>query len=363
MNENQKFYNELVQRYIDGRANEKELALFFHLLKEGKLDQYLEENEVQINISNKINPKKVLYIKYLKYAAILFLVGFTTISIIKYRNTLEINDQKALLNKILPASEKAILLLSDGEEIKLDSNSNGLYLNGGQLKNGYGKLVNDNINEHYLINVPKGGTFHLVLSDGSKVWLNSDSKLKFPQHFNDGVRQVELTGEGFFEISKRTMENGKQQSFIVKTKRQSVEVLGTSFNIRAYGNEENVKSTLFSGIVKTKDNYSNQIATLAPGQQAISDSTGALNVSIADLEEISGWRSGSFIFNDAPLKEILSQMSTWYDVKIKINGNEDFRFNGLFSRNLSLGDALNVIGHSTDLDVKYKDNQVIVSAK
>src|SRR5690554_6192037 len=137
MNENQKFYNELVQRYIDGRANEKELALFFHLLKEGKLDQYLEENEVQINISNKINLKKVLYIKYLKYAAILFLVGFTTISIVKYRNTLEINDQKALLNKILPASEKAILLLSDGEEIKLDSNSNGLYLNGGQLKNGY----------------------------------------------------------------------------------------------------------------------------------------------------------------------------------------------------------------------------------
>src|SRR5690606_24636103 len=157
---------------------------------------------------------------------------------------------------------------------------------------------------------PRGGTYQVTLSDGTRVWLNAESRLIYPTRFDGDARNVELEGEAFFEVSSST------KPFFVQSSDQIIEVLGTEFNISAYGDNLQTTTTLVSGSVSLQNRQSAQVRTLEPGEQAIvrEDKVGVRTVDVADY---TAWKDGLFVFNDTPLSEVLGQLQRWYGVDLK----------------------------------------------
>lgn len=361
MKNKEKFYKELVRRYNSGIATDKEIVLFLALLKSGDLDNAVEDHMNELLGIKKTVFRTLTRIKFVQYAAailIVCLIGWQLNTLWKEKNQ---KTEMAYLATRGPALNKANLRVVNGAGILLDASINGLLITDEGIKNEGGQLVHQGNNEYYEIEVPKGGTYQLTLSDGSKVWMNSGSSLRFPQWFNPGMRKVELRGEAFFEIEKKTAQNGQSIPFIVHTEKQDVEVLGTSFNVKAYEDDKCEYATLFTGKVKITANKKEEI--LKPGLATIIDKEGKLEVYKADLEAVMGWRSGAFVFNETPIDDILRQLGRWYNVDMIFVGDADFTFNGYFQRNITLGEALETLMISGELQYKYQDNKIIVEQK
>ncbi|SUJ29223.1 fec operon regulator FecR [Sphingobacterium spiritivorum] len=360
--DNKEFYKQLVQRYHSGKANEQEIALFLELLRTGQIDDIVERHmEEQSGVEEK-KRQKTRYYRLLKYAAALLLVTLTGTSLFYNWYMSKRKMEIALMNNIGPATFKATLKLADGRHIMLDSTFGELIIQDSAVKDQSGRMVHQGENEYYEVNVPKGGTFHLNLSDGSKVWLNSGSTLRFPQKFAGNLRKIELKGEAFFEVRKQTGSAGERIPFIVQTSKQTVEVLGTSFNVKAYG-EGNESATLFTGLVRLKNNKNNHEKMLSPGDKAVLERNGEFKVGIADLEEEASWRSDAFVFNETPINDILNQLSRWYNVDIEFIGSAEYSFNGYLQRNVSLGEALETLKGTGELDYQYQNHKVIIKQK
>jgi ferric-dicitrate binding protein FerR (iron transport regulator) len=263
-------------------------------------------------------------------------------------------------NDVAPGGNKAVLTLSDGTQIVLDSAMNGvlssqgnskvLKLNSGQLAytaNGEslkGSSVKGGAEKgnrslvYNTITTPRGGQYQLVLADGTKVWLNASSSLRYPVAFTGPERRVELSGEGYFEVVKNAA-----MPFRVRANDMDVDVLGTHFNVNAYADETAIKTTLLEGAVKVTSLVSSHI--LSPGQQAQLNKEGLLHiVSAVDLEEVVAWKEGYFQFNQADLKSIMRQISRWYDVDIRYEGEIPNRqFGGDISRTANVSEVLNIL--------------------
>ncbi len=262
-------------------------------------------------------------------------------------NTLvkKIVPQKKLLNDVAPGKQRALLILADGTQIVLDSASTGLLAQQGNAQ--IVKLPNGEIlynasggkNAEILFNTmstPAGGIYQLILPDGSKVWLNSTSSIRYPTEFADKVRLVEITGEAYFEIAKNA-----DKPFIVKVNNLAeVKVTGTHFNVNAYDDEAVIKTTLLEGSVNISqgDNSS----ALVPGQQAQINKKGLIKrIDAADLEEAVAWKNGNFLFNSAGLSTVLRQAARWYDLEIIYEGKiPDDKFSGQISRSVNLSSLL-----------------------
>lgn len=159
---------------------------------------------------------------------------------------------------------------------------------------------------------PRGGTYQIVLSDGTKVWLNASSELKFPASFNQTKqRSVELSGEAYFEVAKN-----KMKPFMVRSNGQEIEVLGTHFNVNSYLDEKVTKTTLLEGAIKLsqlkRDNPASYV--LRPGQQAVAGNT--VVIRNVDAMDVIDWKNGMFIFNKESLESIMRKLSRWYDVDV-----------------------------------------------
>ncbi|HEY0176031.1 MAG TPA: FecR domain-containing protein, partial [Pedobacter sp.] len=220
---------------------------------------------------------------------------------------------------VLPGGNKAYLTLADGSKIILnDARIGKLATQAGiqvtKAKDGMliyrlkDKKTTHTDSPDNTITTPSGGQYQLVLSDGTKVWLNAASSLKFPAHFLKGKREVELTGEAYFEVAKNAAS-----PFIVKAADQQVLVLGTHFNIKAYQDENTVKTSLLEGRVNIS--LAGQTATLLPGQEALNRHNGQIGVHEADVEESIAWKKGLFQFNNAGIEEVMKQVARWYNVK------------------------------------------------
>jgi ferric-dicitrate binding protein FerR (iron transport regulator) len=250
---------------------------------------------------------------------------------------------------IAPGSEKAVLTLADGSTIILDNAANGnvaqqggtkiIKLDNGQLAYDAGRNTHRRVLSGELlyntISTPRGGQYQITLPDGTKVWLNAASSIKFPATFSGSTREVEMTGEAYMEIAKNS-----KQPFRVKANGTEIQVLGTSFNINAYSDEEAVKTTLIEGSVKVlKDG---QTAILKPGQQSRSGSDDrSVKISVADLDKVMAWKNGLFNFEGAGLKEVMQQLSRWYDVEVVYESKiPDIEFIGKMSRKVSLSGVL-----------------------
>lgn len=269
-------------------------------------------------------------------------------------------------NDVQPGGNKAILTLSDGSSIVLDSAHNGtLSVQGSAkvLKSANGQLVYESVNHKggdrslvfNTISTPRGGQYQIGLPDGSKVWLNATSSLRFPTAFTGKERRVELSGEAYFEVAPNSHqpfsvavfagEPGKGQAL------QQVEVLGTEFNVMAYTDENIVKTTLLTGAVQIAGPTGARTAQLKPGEQAQlvrDDVQGIHVVEDADTEAAIAWKNGYFNFGKADIQTIMRQLSRWYDVDVSFrgNGNKDRIFWGGIQRNLRLSAVLGILERS-----------------
>ncbi len=240
--------------------------------------------------------------------------------------------------------EGAILTLADGSSIVLDSLGNGIVAaeKGSEILLQDGKLIYQNKNATELayntISTPKGRQFNLLLEDGTRVWLNAESSLRFPIAFTESERQVEITGEAYFEVA-----SDKSKKFLVNLPDGlKVEVLGTHFNINAYQNESSVQTTLVAGSVKVISHSDAKI--ISPGQQAEmhKGQTGLLQINKqVDVAKVIAWKNGVFDFNNASLYEIMRQLERWYNIEVEYApGIRKYEFVGKMDRGLSLQEVL-----------------------
>jgi transmembrane sensor len=276
-----------------------------------------------------------------------------------------------LQSDVAPGSSKAVLTLADGTKITLDDQSAGKIANQSGVnisKTADGQLVYAFIEQHQskenkpnlipqinTITTPKGGQYQINLPDGSKVWLNAMSSLKFPAIFQGKERKVELTGEAYFEISSFYLDKIKLPfkvlSHTTDGRSQEVEVLGTHFNINAYENEPSTKTTLLEGSVKVTNLNSRSINILLPGQQAILN-TDKSKVTQIDKEEIMAWKNGNFLFNNLPLVDIMKQLERWYDIKVDYANIPHTRYQGVISKYVSISQVLNMLELTGNLKFK-----------
>lgn len=250
---------------------------------------------------------------------------------------------------IMPGGDKAVLTLADGSTIALDSMGNAqIARQGGTaiVKAAGGKISYNATNKskqvlYNKISTPRGGQFQITLPDGTQVWLNAQSSLRFPTAFDGDNRTVELTGEAYFEVQKDAA-----QPFIVKVGEMQIDVLGTSFDVMAYPDEKNIQTTLVEGAVKVI--AGEQVFQLAPGQQTQLQKNGKLDViSIADIESITAWKNGYFKFNHSDLQSVMRQLSRWYEIDVNFQGPiPDFRFVGELKRKASLSTNLKILSYS-----------------
>ncbi|WP_127130874.1 FecR family protein [Pseudoflavitalea rhizosphaerae] len=261
---------------------------------------------------------------------------------------------------IPPGKDGAILTLADGKQIMLDTVKNGsiLQLNGisMEVKNGqlmYPQRNNGSIAWHTM-STPKGRQFQLQLPDGSQVWLNAASSIRYPSTFSGNERKVEIDGEAYLEIAI-----DKNKPFIVITRKQKVEVIGTSFNINAYSDELNERTTLLEGSVKVKHNHSSSSSLLQPGRQAQVDEN-TVTVRDADVDEAIAWKNGLFHFVNADIPTVMRQLQRWYNIEVSYEGAIPKReFQGKMQRDLNLSELISLL-EKADLHIKLEGERKLV---
>ena len=307
---------------------------------DASIDQHDEAaKEILYKIHQKISAAKrksgktpVVSLKRISVAASFFLLAFSAYFFLYNKQSnpitvVEIPSIQPLLNDFVPGEDKAVLTLADGSVVILDDASNGNIALQGAVqiqKVNDGKLQYQAGGEELetvfnSVSTPKGGKFQLTLSDGTKVWLNSSSSLKFPVVFNGNERKVELHGEGYFEVAEN-----KQKPFKVDVAgRGEVEVLGTHFNMNAYADEASLNTTLLEGSVKVRVGSSSKPSMLVPGQQARIFPNGELKTtSDINLEEVVAWKNGKFHFGESTdMETVMRQIGRWYDVDVEYSGN------------------------------------------
>jgi ferric-dicitrate binding protein FerR (iron transport regulator) len=266
---------------------------------------------------------------------------------------------------VLPGSARAELILGDGTSVKLDAANDSTFMENGSSiqRTAAGALVyaKSETNEEVAwnnIRIPNGGEYKVVLEDGTKIWLNAASSLRYPIRFTGKERRVELiSGEAYFEIAKN-----KEKPFIVITNRMEVQAVGTEFDINTYGrSDSSVSATLTEGkvLVKTKTRNS----YLHPGEQLAVDET-TERVLRPDMEEVTAWKNGLFLFNGTDLLEVMQQISRWYDVQIMYD--RSFRrnkfFTGEIKRNVPVSKLLGMMELTGIAKFKIEGNTIIISA-
>lgn len=294
------------------------------------------------------------------YAAAMSLLLATGLYYYQSR-TIQPTDQVVLVNDVDPGNSKAILRLADGSTVQLDDTGNGTIAQQSGVSivktvdRGIIYQVNNTENTtssslYNTIEIPKGGKYQVRLPDGSEVWLNAASTLKYPVSFNEhGERRVELSGEAYFIVA-----HNKAQPFVVKTVNQEITVLGTEFNVNAYADENRTITTLLNGSVKVQ---SDNLAILKPGQQTML-SNGQLKVQMADTEAAAGWRNGMFLFHSMDMKSIMRQLERWYNVEVDIATIPDNQFYGEIQRDVKLSQVLSMLEATSGLKFKIEGRRI-----
>lgn len=340
----------LQEKYLAGLCTDEELALLhqheadFELLDQpwtyvqGDQQQVKEKILKQLHASMEERPHKTNPFRYYYAAAAVLLVGIFVFLFYPHTNSPEQNLAAARHSRkeiIKPGTTKATLTLADGDVINLDDVQSGLVFRQGNVainKVANGKLVYDvhsasrKPGGYNTISTPRGGTYQVVLPDGSNVWLNAASSLRFPAVFSGKERHVELQGEAYFEVAKN-----KEKPFKVAVNGMDVEVLGTHFNVNAYSDEAQIKTTLLEGSVKLNAGKRQQL--LQPGQQARLGKQSDFMVAEVNVEEAVAWKKGYFIFENENIESIMRKVARWYDVEVSYQGKVDQgRYGGTVSR-------------------------------
>ncbi|MDR2271086.1 MAG: FecR domain-containing protein [Sphingobacterium sp.] len=316
-----------------------------------QLDEYFDHEYFFQN--RKKNPRKLF--AWISIAAAASII--CAISVLWYGNGRDLSDHTTR------ADARSTLITSNGKEIKLDGTSNVELLrqNGAViLQDSLGDIhvkVLDSLSSlkppiiYQTIRTAKGKQSRIYLTDGSAVVLNSDSQLKFPLFYEESHREVELQGEGFFEV-----ETNKNKPFIVKTHDQRIKVYGTKFNVNNYENEQTTKTTLFHGQVSVQNligSSPQKEYVLKPGEQIVLDkkSKTLKQDKTKNEEQVLGWKNGVFVYENATLKEIMKDFARWYNIEVDIESLPVLTFSGTIPRNYELDRALSVISRTANIKI------------
>jgi transmembrane sensor len=293
------------------------------------------------------------FVKWMQIAAAAILIaGITGLGfwLLSKQSLQQISQSKKdipqVVSPVIAGGNKALLTLSDGSSIVLDSSRQGTLAKQGNVKVvrlntatlAYrGGVANNQEVVYNTLSTPAGGQYGLILPDGSKVWLNAASSIHFPTVFNGKERNVTVTGEAYFEVAKNAA-----LPFKITVKDIVVEVLGTHFNIMAYDDENSMNTTLLEGSVKVSKGGINKM--LVPGQQSFINAAGVINIKEADIEEVMAWRNGWFQFNAFDIKMVMRQISRWYNLEVVYEGKiPPGHFTGSVSRSNNILDVLKIL--------------------
>ncbi|HMI01264.1 MAG TPA: FecR domain-containing protein [Pedobacter sp.] len=370
---------ELLEKYLEGKANQQECIIveswYLDVTEDSKGPTPFEidaaERKVwkQLSMNRKNNKNSRFWFR--SVAAILILMSFGTYF---YFNSTK--DSEASLNVvnvsnlIKPGSNKAVLILANGKKVILaDANTGEIAKQTGVsiTKAANGQLVytaipslesdvegKANETQFNTIQTPAGGQYQVNLPDGTKVWLNASSSLKFPARFASTERRVELTGEGYFEVAK-----DKRKPFKVTTAQQEIMVFGTHFNVNAYTDEHTTKTTLLEGSVKVTadDNHS---LFLKPGDQAVLRGN-SIELRLVDVAAVIDWKNGLFVFDNDKIEAIMRRISRWYNVDIVYRGKvSEERFMGTISRYQDIKEVLNMLELTNLVHFRIEERRIAV---
>lgn len=322
-------------------------------------------SHIERTIRRKSNLRMIY--RYSSIAAAVLLPILIVLVLVKYPK--QIHDKVTLTGQINPGKSSAILYTSDGKSIDLEKEEFVIKdVNGANIENKNRSLVykKDSLRGQELmekisrVEVPRGGEYNMVLSDGTKVWLNSESSIKYPIRFLGKNRIVRVSGEVYFDVA-----HDKQRPFIVVANNAKIEVLGTEFNIRAYNDEDYIATTLVEGKVRTWTG-NNKPSVLEPSQQyVLNKKTGSSKITKVDIEQYIAWKNGLFVFNRRRLEDILNIISKWYDVEIffEVNSLRDIVFSGRLKKYDNAEALLKIFEEMEDVKFKIKGKIIYVRKK
>ncbi|WP_336516989.1 FecR family protein [Pollutibacter soli] len=335
-----------------------------------QIERALDQFELAQTESTRQNQLRLIIWRkvYRSAAAIILLVasGYFLYTIFSEKNGEKDKPavSKSLAAEILPGGNKATLTLGNGATISLDDAKNGAVAQQGNVqvyKTAGGELVYKSsgeiadVTQYNTLSTPRGGQYKLTLPDGSQVWLNSSSSIRYPTVFTDEERHVNITGEAYFEIAHDPLK-----PFIVQVNDLNIKVLGTHFNVNAYTDESSVNTTLLQGSVQLSNGNHSQV--LKPGQQAQAAGPEDFKlVDDVDVDEVVAWKNGFFSFNKADLQTVMRQIERWYDVSIEYEGKIPKReFVGKISRNSNVKEVLKILQESK-VHFRVEGRKIIVT--
>ncbi|WP_164974062.1 FecR family protein [Filimonas effusa] len=378
-------------RYINDGCDEAEVKLLLDYFKldenEDLLKKYileeLEQGEwdgdlpvdldnhlhaVYAQVSTHIKPVSKPFVKKLYFrlaAAAIIILALVSVYLFTAQPAKN-NETANRAASILPGRNQAVLTMADGRTIALNDAINGQLASENGItvkKTADGQIIYETAADntatgkttYNTIQTPAGGQWQVVLPDRTHVWLNASSSISYPVSFVGKERLVKLSGEAYFEVS-----SNKTLPFVVESGNQLVEVLGTSFNIMAYSNEQQITTTLFNGAVNVKAAGKKQ--QLAPGEQVLNKLNGIELVKGADLEEVIAWKNGYFKFNSG-IEEIMNKIARWYNVRIIYENKPDpsQKFEGEISRWRNLNEILHIMEYTGKVHFKVQENTIIVN--
>lgn len=380
--------SELIAKQIDGTVSEKEKEELDKWLAESDENKSLFElyskrdfvenkwrDSLRFNkdaaynsfLDRKRKSESSLRIRKIAYGVAAVLLPAVLLLSILFMNREIPTEVAHVVENIVPGSSKAVLTLSDGSKVELGENIHDTIVDAkGGLVNAKGskleyeaKVAKEELVYNNL-NVPRGGEFFLKLSDGTKVWLNSDTKLRYPVEFGAKNRNVYLEGEAFFDVKK-----DKSRPFNVITKKASVEVLGTAFNIRSYNDEKAVFTTLAEGSVRFSNKQKESI-TLKPGEQGVVDTkSGTLVKKKVDIDMFTAWKDGRFVFKEQSLEHIMNTMARWYDINVFFVNEEarEVSFSGNLKRYDDFSQLINMLEMTGMATFEVKEKTIYIRSQ
>lgn len=330
-----------------------------------KLDHLYREVEHKIIISKKQRFGSARLLRYVAGIAAIVVWGWIGVLYMTSGDKSVRLEKIILEQNIMPGAKRAELVLGDGSKIPLDQHTVVKDKNGLLIKKDETPLLDyslakgeNHLNEYNAISVPLGGEFGVMLSDGTRVWLNSGSSLNYPVSFGDSIREVYLTGEAYFKVSKSHVP------FVVKTLDVDVRVMGTSFNISAYGEDDRIMTTLVDGKVVVCSQHDDGEYEMKPGfMLTYEKKTNRVGLEECDTELYTSWINGEFKFRDTRLEDIMVKINRWYNCQICFEAEElkELRFSGAAEKDRSIDYLLDLIRTVTPVD--FEIDQTIIWVK
>ncbi|SKB32338.1 FecR family protein [Daejeonella lutea] len=378
------FYK-LLDKYISGEASQEEeqqLLNFYGSFNKSSnadlsdLGEKMESRMLQaLDLDEQVQSSR--WKPFGKFAIAASVIMAVALSLYFYTGSEEIEPETFaeidVKNDIAPGDNKAILTLADGSRISLDDAAEGFVASQGNTsitktedgqivynKNGGGMRSMNGSTAANTIQTPKGGRYQIRLPDGSRVWLNSASTLTYPTTFAVTERKVKLIGEAYFEIARN-----KKVPFRVESNNQTVEVLGTHFNVNSYEDEAYIKTTLLEGSVRIILNSSNPKGKLLkPGEQSLTSASQAdIKVQDTDIEKAIAWKNGYFKFKNTPIKDIMREIERWYDVELVYDGKlAPDEFTGYISNEVKISGVLKMLEESGGIKFSVKGRKLKVKS-